>query len=51
MKLQAWPDGEAVSQWRGEAAGFLLGARRNFTPSMRQRIDLAALYADTLVAS
>ena len=48
LKLRAWPDGPAAAHWRGEAAGFLAGARRNFTPSMRQRIDLGELYADAL---
>ncbi len=48
LKLHAWPDSEAVAHWRGEIAGFLASARRNFTPSMGQRIDLAGLYADAL---
>ena len=48
LKLRAWPDNPAAAHWRGETASFLAGARRNFTPSMQQRIDLAELYADAL---
>jgi len=46
LKLHAWPDSQAVAHWRGETANFLARARRSFTPSMRQRIDLADLFAD-----
>ena len=48
LKLHAWPSNPAAAHWRGEVAGFLADARRAFTPSMRQRIDLAGLYADAL---
>ncbi len=48
LKLHAWPGSTAAAHWRGETASFLAGARRNFTLSMRQRIDLADLYADAL---
>lgn len=48
LKLNAWPGSSAASHWRGETASFLAGARRSFTPSMRQRIKLADLYADAL---
>lgn len=48
LKLRAWPDSRAGAHWRGEAAAFLAGARRSFTPSMRQRIDLGELHADAL---
>ena len=50
LKMRVWPDSQALGHWRGETASFLGGARRNFTPSMRQRIDLANLYADALYA-
>ncbi len=46
LKLHARPDDQAAAHWRGEVATFLAGARRNFTPSMRQRLDLEELYAD-----
>lgn len=48
LKLQGWPSSRAASHWRGEISGFLSDARRNFTPSMRQRIDLDKLYVDAL---
>jgi uncharacterized protein DUF29 len=48
LKLRAWPDSPAAGYWRGETAALLADARRGFTPSMRQRIDLADLYADAL---
>jgi hypothetical protein len=48
LKLRAWPESASAAHWRGETASFLAVARRAFTPSMRQRIDLAGLYADAL---
>jgi Domain of unknown function DUF29 len=46
LKLHAWPDSPGAAHWRGETAAFLAGARRSFTSSMRQRIDVAGLYDD-----
>ncbi len=48
MKLAAWPEDPAAGHWRSEIRGFLVGARRRFTPSMRQLLDLDALHADAL---
>ncbi len=48
LKLHALPDSPAAAHWRGEARGFLADARDRFSPSMRQRIDLAEAYADAL---
>ena len=48
LKLAAWPGGRAAAHWRGETIGFLADARRCFSPSMRQRIDLTDLYATAL---
>ncbi len=48
LKLRAWPGSQAAAHWRGEVVSFLTSARRRHTPSMRQRIDLAELYADAL---
>ena len=48
LKLHAAPDSQAAAHWQGELAGFLTDARDAFTPSARQRIDLAELYADAL---
>jgi hypothetical protein len=48
LKLHLWPESDATAHWRAETAAFLAGARRSFTPSMRQRIDLDGLWADAL---
>ena len=48
LKCEAWPLSRDVPYWRAEARGFRIQARRRFAPSMRQRIDLAGLYADAL---
>lgn len=48
LKSEAWPLSRDVPHWRAEARGFRRDARRQFTPSMRQKIDLDALYADAL---
>ena len=48
LKLHAWPDSAAVAHWRSEAGVFLADAEDCFTPSMRQRIELDALYAKAL---
>ena len=50
MKAQGWPLARDVPSWQGEARGFRAQARRKFRPSMRQRIDVAGLYADALAA-
>ena len=44
LKLHLEPDAPAVGHWRGEVVGFLGDAAERFTPAMRQRIDLAALW-------
>jgi len=43
LKARCWPDGP-TQHWRHEAVTFLRGARRWFAPSMRQNLDLGALY-------
>jgi Domain of unknown function DUF29 len=45
LKAAAWPEARDAPAWRIDAADFLDQAREAFTPSMRQKIDLAALYA------
>jgi hypothetical protein len=47
LKLHAWPAGPAA-HWRGEIVGFLADAQSRFAPSMRQRIDVDALYRKAL---
>lgn len=48
LKAEAWPLSRETPHWRAEARGFRKDAARTFVPSMRQRIDVAALYADAL---
>jgi hypothetical protein len=50
LKAQAWPKHRDVPSWRADAVNSRRQARRRFLPSMRQRIDLAGLYADALAA-
>src|ERR1700760_4817887 len=44
LKAQAWPRSREVPHWQAEARRFRGDAADRFTPSMRQRIDLARLY-------
>jgi hypothetical protein len=44
LKLYLWPESDAAGHWAAEILGFLADAQRSFSPSMRQRIDLAAIY-------
>src|SRR4051812_2482217 len=44
LKAEAWPLSRDVEHWRAEARGHRDDARRHFTPSMAQRIDIAKLY-------
>ena len=49
LKAEAWPhDARCTPSWRADARLFRRQARRRFVPSMRQRLDLAGLYADAL---
>lgn len=48
LKAQAWPLTRDVPHWEAEARGQRADARRRFVPSMRQRLDVAALYRDAL---
>ncbi len=48
LKVRGWPDSPPVNHWRGEIVAFQKDALQRFAPSMRQRIDLARLYADAL---
>jgi hypothetical protein len=45
LRVHCWPGYQAMEHWRGEIPGFQQGAARRFVPSMRQRLDIAALYA------
>jgi hypothetical protein len=48
LKARAWPYSWNVPHWRAEARLFRRDARRRFTPSMRQKIDAAALFHEAL---
>ena len=48
LKIQAFPDDTAVDHWYSEIAAFQDNAQSRFTPSMRQRIDLAVWYGKAL---
>lgn len=48
LKLHAWPTSQSAPRWRPETRAFFSQARRRFSPSMRQRIALADIYADAL---
>jgi hypothetical protein len=48
LKLHGWPDNASVEHWRAEIGSFQKNAARRFSPSMRQRIDVAKLYLDAL---
>jgi hypothetical protein len=50
LKAEAWPLSRDAPTWRADAVDFRRQARDAFTASMRQKIDLAALYADALAA-
>ena len=48
LKADAWPLSREVPHWEAESRGFRDDAARRFTPSMRQRIDIADLYLRAL---
>jgi hypothetical protein len=50
LKAEAWPLSLDAPDWLADAIDFRRQARRRFVPSMRQKIDVAALYADALAA-
>jgi hypothetical protein len=50
LKAEAWPLSRDAPSWRADAIDFRRQARDAFTPSMRQKIDVADLYADALAA-
>lgn len=51
LMAEAWPLARDAPSWRADAVDFRRQARRRFVPSMRQRIDVASLYADALAAT
>jgi len=47
-ECEAWPLSREVPHWRSEARRFRADAADSFSPSMRQRIDVAKLYGKAL---
>jgi hypothetical protein len=50
LKAEAWPLSHDAPTWRADAIDFRRQARDAFTPTVRQKIDVADLYADALAA-
>jgi hypothetical protein len=50
LKAEAWRDSLDAPTWLADAIDLRRQARRRFVLSMRQKIDVAALYADALAA-
>ena len=48
LKAEAWPLARDAPHWRSEARRARLDAAEAYVPSMRQRIDIADLYAKAL---
>lgn len=48
LKVRAWPYSWNIPNWRAEARIFRRDARRRFTPSMRRKVDVAALVSEAL---
>lgn len=44
LKVRAWPEAPYVRHWQVEARGFRAEAQKDFSASMRQKINLATLY-------
>jgi hypothetical protein len=50
MKLGGWPESPAREHWRNELDIFQAERVERFAPSMRQRLDIPALYQQSLRA-
>jgi len=50
LKAAAWPLLRDVPIWQGKACGVRAQARDRYRPSMREKLDVAGLYADALSA-
>jgi hypothetical protein len=50
LKAEAWPLSRDAPNWRADAVDFRREAKDAFTPSMRQRIDIARLNQEALRA-
>ena len=50
LKIRAWPDSRDIPHWRGEVRLQRGQAADDYTPSMRQAIDVGAIYHRALRA-
>jgi Domain of unknown function DUF29 len=48
LKVKAWPLSRDVPHWQSEERRFRIDAADRYSPSMRQRIDLARIYRRAL---
>ena len=48
LKAMGWPDARDVVNWQADARRFAIDAADRFTPSMRQRLDLARIFGRAL---
>src|SRR4051794_11191334 len=48
LKLKAWPDSLSVRSWTTEVLNFTGQFRKHYAPSMRQNIEVQALYSEAL---
>lgn len=48
LKVAAWPTSRDLLHWKAEARLFRRLARRKYTSSMRQKLDVTTLYGDAL---
>jgi hypothetical protein len=48
IKAASWPDPPDFAHWRTEVRAFLADLRDDYTPSMRQRIDVDKIWRDAM---
>jgi hypothetical protein len=48
LQALAWPASAAVPHWQSKERVLLANAPRRYVPSMRQKLDLDAIYQDAL---
>jgi hypothetical protein len=48
LKLHLWPNSDTCGHWRSEIVAFQQNAKRRFSPSMKQKIDIGTLFVDAV---
>ncbi|HEY7578514.1 MAG TPA: DUF29 domain-containing protein [Acetobacteraceae bacterium] len=48
LKAMGWPEARDVPTWQADGRRFAIDAADRFTPSMRQRLDVARIYRRAL---